>query len=185
MDIRKIKEGHQKYYLGKFYRENGIYQEIWNKVNAHKFDSNLIIRIPPNPEILASVVSSFWMQHSIKNKSIAEFYAIDLFGVAQARFDEIGNNEGISDIRYMMGAKQHLIVYEQGDPEHKLYIETLRAVFNERILNQKHNMLILSHRTPEELLDENLLQIFGKPLDWRDVKLQHGSKILTKSNEEY
>ena len=164
------KKGYFKYYLGQFFRES-IYKEVYDRVKNYSFDSNLIIRTKDDTEIIASIVSSFWMQH----KDLIDFHATNLYGVVQAQFNEVGNNEGISDLKYMMESKTHLIIYEMGDSNNKLYPELLTMTFNNRILNEKYNMLILTHRTPEELLDVEFLKKFII-VDFTDLKISCGNK---------
>jgi hypothetical protein len=166
------KKEYYKYLLKEFYIEK-ISKSVWEKCKNFSIDDNLIITTGMNFNKVKQIISSLILQSG----KILDFESSSLYDLILKRFKKEGDVDGLNSI---IENKGHLILYEVGDENNKLYPSILSYIFSNRIIHNRHNILVLTTRKPTDILSEDLIKQF-KIVDFKETKPVSQSLISSEN----
>lgn len=140
-----------RYLLKEFYVEK-VDKRIWESLKNCNLKSNIIINTDVNFNLIKQIVTTLLFQ----NKENIEYHSTNLSGLIRSLY----NQEGVISFNDLTFNKDYLIIYEMGDMKTKIDGEVLTTILSSRIMDNKYNLLILTSRKVEDLLNKQMLDNF-------------------------
>lgn len=169
-----------KYYLKEFYK--GINSEIWNYCIANNISiyDNLLFNCTNNVfDTIKYFISTLILQ---QKSDIVDYFSVQLCRLKELHtFDNMNFDFDDDRLKLSMLLKPRvLIIKEFGDQNFKAYKDFISTIFCERHIKKKNTIIIITTKTIEYLVADNILENF-KVINYTNEKMLKKNNIKNNS----
>jgi hypothetical protein len=185
-DIRKRnRDNFMKFYLGRFAIPL-IDKKLFDKFSNYNSHMNLVITVDFDVDVIRSIVATLL----VKDREFLKWEEIGLIDLLRRNFSagsrdlnrDFDLDEDDETNHNVFFYPEVLFITELDDQRNKLYQEIVSNIVSRRMLEDKSTILILTTRSPKELITPGVLKNFSV-INLRGIKFFSTSKTFTNTQE--